>query len=106
MPGVDDGEAKEGSGRKRSGEERIRDLSGKDGEKKGERGNEGWRDRPVRSGRTRKSRVAVDAAAHEADERGRRVQGDGQKRRKPDRNARTNASCYGLPNRDAYLAGE
>lgn len=31
---------------------------------------------------------------------------DDQKRRKPDRNARTNASCYGLPDRDAYLTRE
>lgn len=53
MPGVDDGEAEEGSRRKKSGEE-SRDLSGKNEERKRERerrGNERWRDRPVRSGR-------------------------------------------------------
>lgn len=98
-PGVDDGEARGGSGLQTGRSERRR---------KERRGNERWRDRPVRPGRMGKESCiadVVDAAAHESEEGGEGCRGD-QKRRKPDRNARTNASCYGLPDRDAYLARE
>lgn len=59
--------------------------------------------RPVRMGKESCIADIVDAARKRRGNEGCR---DDQKRRKPDRNARTNASCYGLPDRDAYLARE
>lgn len=71
-PGVDDGEARGGSGLQTGRSERR---------KKERRGNERWRDRPVRPGRMGKESCiadVVDAAAHESEE-GRRVQGRPEK---------------------------
>lgn len=121
-PGVDDGEA-------RGGEERMEERKEEAGRagREGGRGSDQARTRggsrseerkrnageigPVRSERMGKSRIAdaVDAVRRtkRSAERGAEgCRGSDQKRRKPDRNARTNASCYGLPNRDAYLARE
>lgn len=61
-PGVDDGEARGGSGLQTGRSERW---------KKERRGNERWRDRPVRPGRMGKESCiadVVDAAAHESEE--------------------------------------
>lgn len=96
-PGVDDGEAR-GGGRLLTGRSERR--------KQERRGNESWRDRrPGRMGKESCTADIVDAAVHERVV-GTKGAGGDQKRRKPDRNARTNASCYGLPDRDAYLARE